>query len=88
MIEVFRTNIDSEDSEEIKSMMYKVSSELTEYVPGNFVMTDDKAPVELLGMKVIDELIRDEVAYYKRIYQDGGLKTLKTEVMGNGETFN
>ena len=51
-------------------------------------MTDDKAPVELLGMKVIDELIRDEVAYYKRIYQDGGWKTLKTEVMGNGETFN
>ena len=25
-------------------------------------MTDDKAPVELLGMQVIDELIRDEVA--------------------------
>ncbi|MGN0437598.1 MAG: spermidine synthase, partial [Lachnospiraceae bacterium] len=54
----------------------KVSSELTEYVPGNYLMTDDKAPVELLGMKVIDELIRDEVAYYKDIYKEGGVKAL------------
>ena len=53
-----------------------MSSELTEYVPGDFLMTDDKAPVELPGMKVIDELIRDEVAHYKKIYQEGGLKAL------------
>ena len=36
-------------------------------------MTDDKAPVELLGMRVIDELIRDEVAYYKDIYERQGI---------------
>lgn len=53
-----------------------MSSELTEYVPGDFLMTDDKAPVELPGMKVIDELIRNEVSYYKKIYQEGGLKAL------------
>ena len=40
------------------------------------VMTDDKAPVELLGMQVIDELIADEVSYYKKIYKEGGLKAL------------
>ncbi len=57
-------------------MMHRVSSELTEYVPGSFLMTDDKAPVELLGMKVIDELIGDEVAYYKKAYEDGGLSAL------------
>ena len=76
MIDVFETNLDSEKNEEIRAMMGRVSSELTEYVPGDFLMTDDKAPVELLGMKVIDELIRDEVAYYKQIYEDGGLKAL------------
>ena len=37
-------------------------------------MTDDKAPVELLGMQVIDELIRDEVAYYKAIYEEQGVR--------------
>ena len=37
-------------------------------------MTDDKAPVELLGMRVIDELIRNEVAYYKNIYEEQGIR--------------
>ena len=40
------------------------------------VMTDDQAPVELLGMQVIDELIADEVSYYKKIYKEGGIKGL------------
>lgn len=76
MIHVFDTNLETEDNEEIKTMMQRVATELTRYVPGDRVMTDDKAPVELLGMKVIDELIRDEVAYYKQIYKDGGLSAL------------
>lgn len=76
MIDVFKINLDVEKNKEIRAMMGRVSSELTEYVPGDLLMTDDKAPVELLGMKVIDELIRDEVAYYKQIYKDGGLKAL------------
>ena len=39
-------------------------------------MTDDKAPVELLGMQVIDELIKEEVAYYKGIYEEEGIRGL------------
>ena len=39
-------------------------------------MTDDKAPVELLGMRVIDQLIQDEVAYYKKIYETDGQQGL------------
>ncbi len=39
-------------------------------------MTDDKAPVELLGMRVIDELIQDEVTYYRNIYEQQGLDGL------------
>ena len=76
MPDVFATNLAAEDNDELRTMMNKVSSKLTEYVPGNYMMTDDKAPVELLGMKVIDELIRDEVGYYKEIYQEGGWKAL------------
>lgn len=76
MIQVFDANLGTEDNEEIKTMMQQVAADLTRYVPGDRVMTDDKAPVELLGMKVIDELIRDEVAYYKQIYKDGGLSAL------------
>ena len=32
--------------------------------------------MELLGMRVIDELIQDEVAYYKEIYEQEGLQGL------------
>ena len=58
----------------LSAMMEHVQSNLTAYEAGNYVMTDDKAPVELLGMRVIDELIRDEVAYYKEIYEQQGIQ--------------
>jgi hypothetical protein len=48
-------------------------SSLTKYKTGNYLMTDDNAPVELLGMQVIDELIQDEVSYYKNIYDENGI---------------
>lgn len=65
-----------EDNEQMQNMMQKVSSDLVAYEAGDYIMTDDRAPVELLGMKVIDELIKDEVGYYKQIYKDGGVKAL------------
>lgn len=37
-------------------------------------MTDDKAPVELLGMQVIDELIQDEIQDYVTIYREQGIR--------------
>jgi hypothetical protein len=57
-------------------MMQKVNNELEPYVAGTYLLTDDKAPVELLGMQVIDDIIREEVSYYKEIYEEEGLKGL------------
>lgn len=57
----------------LSAMMERVQKDLTAYEAGDYIMTDDKAPVELLGMRVIDELIRDEVAYYKDIYEQQGI---------------
>ena len=57
-------------------MLLNVMDNMTAYDAGNYIMTDDKAPVELLGMQVIDELINDEVKYYKKIYKEQGLKGL------------
>ncbi len=59
--------------EELISMMGYVYSQLEEYKAGDLIMTDDKAPVELLGMRVIDEIIGDEVAQYKSIYRERGI---------------
>ena len=61
---------------ELSGMMNEVLANLTEYKKGTYILTDDNAPVELLGMQVIDELIKDEVAYYKDIYERDGIKGL------------
>ena len=59
---------------ELRGMLGRIESGLTPYEAGNYLMTDDRAPVELLSMQVIDDLIRDEVAWYKQIYKEQGIK--------------
>ena len=46
-------------------MMAKVAQSLQDYTGGDCILTDDKAPVELLGMRVLDELIDGQLNYYK-----------------------
>ena len=72
----FRGNLEIEDEQELTAMMEQVAAGLTLYESGDYIMTDDKAPVELLGIKVIDELISDEVRYYRNVYEEGGIKAL------------
>ena len=76
MMDCFQKNVAMEDNDELVSMMSRIQEHLAVYEPGDYLMTDDKAPVELLGMKVIDELIRGEVQYYRGIYEEGGIKAL------------
>lgn len=65
-----------ERSRELAVMMGRVMKGLTAYEAGDYLLTDDKAPVELLGMKVIDGLIEEEVTYYKKIYEERGIRGL------------
>lgn len=65
-----------EKGAQLAAMMQTVRAALTEYEPGGYLLTDDKAPVELLSMRAIDALIQDEVAYYKEIYDRDGLAGL------------
>ena len=60
----------------VKELLARVKGSLKEYRAGNCIMTDDKAPVELLGMQVIDEVIRDEIGYYKDIFKKEGIQGL------------
>ena len=61
---------------ELKMLLQKVPASLSPYTPGTHLLTDDKAPVELLGMRMIDSLIEEELGYYKAIYRAGGLRSL------------
>jgi len=65
-----------EEDENLKRTMNKVADELTPYEAGDLILTDDCAPVELLGMRMIDDLIRKEVEMYREIYREGGWKAL------------
>lgn len=61
---------------ELRTMMTTVYGKLTRWNPGHHVLTDDKAPVELLGMRTIDDLIKDEIGYYKDAFKKGGIQGL------------
>lgn len=61
---------------DLAQMMHMVSSRLEPYVSGGNLLTDDKAPVEMLGMKAIDEIIGTELTYYRDLFQQGGLPAL------------
>ena len=67
-------------NQELSAMMETVSSNLIKYQAGNYLMTDDKAPVELLGMRVIDGLIQGEIGYYKEIFEKEGIFGLLEEM--------
>lgn len=62
--------------ENLIQMMQGVSGSLIAYEGGTDILTDDKAPVEVLGMRVIDELIRGEIGYYKEIFKEEGIEGL------------
>lgn len=76
MLKCFENNLKLEENEELLAMMNRIEQELVVYEQGNYLMADDKAPVELLGMKMIDELIKNEVEYYRNIYEEGGISAL------------
>lgn len=76
MINRFENNKRLEDQADLYNMMNKVSDNLVAYEAGDYLLTDDKAPVELLGMRVIDDLIMGEVEYYRGIYETQGIQGL------------
>ncbi|MBQ1312847.1 MAG: fused MFS/spermidine synthase [Blautia sp.] len=60
----------------LQEFLRTVLSGLVKQEAKDRILTDDKAPVELLGMQVIDELIREELQYYKEIFRKEGFAGL------------
>lgn len=76
MADLFLKNTAGIKNPRLKKMMDTVGSSLTPYEAGEYIFTDDKAPVELLGMRVIDGIISSEVGYFKDAYKEGGFSAL------------
>ena len=71
---VFADNVAKENRQDLRTLMNTVQDQLQTYTPGTHVMTDDKAPVELLGMRQIDAIIREQVGYYRDLLLSGQLE--------------
>lgn len=69
----FEQNAAAVSDPDLASMMKRVEIGLQRYEAGNLILTDDKAPVELLGMQTIDDMIRNELAYYKQKFLTEGI---------------
>ena len=64
------------ENEQLRGLLTQISDQVSVYRSGGRTLTDDKAPVELLGMKELDGLIRQEAEPYKKIYREEGLQGL------------
>jgi hypothetical protein len=60
----------------LRLLMLRVLDSLERAEAGPLILTDDKAPVELLGMQVIDELIARNLIYYQELLEEGGINDL------------
>ena len=77
MLAVFEEQLAEYDRDpELVAMMERVRDGLAASEPGRYSLTDDKAPVELLGMRAIDELISEELMYYKDLIRAGDFEGL------------
>lgn len=77
MLDIFKENIELVDDSSLAYFMNNyVYKRLEEFHKGDLLLTDDKAPVELLGISVIDTLINESVEYYINIVKEQGIKGL------------
>jgi spermidine synthase len=61
----FNDNYTKNSSKDIYYKMKDILSNSERIVPNNLILTDDKAPVEKLGMEILDSTINSELDYYR-----------------------
>ena len=76
MLEKLEKEVPQIKNGELRMMMRTVQENLEVYEAGDNILTDDKAPVEVLGMKAIDKIIGDEIGNIQEIYKEQGLDGL------------
>lgn len=75
-LERYETLVQSLDDAELQQLMRETASLMTPYRSQGHLLTDDQAPVELLGMRMIDALIRQEAEPLRRRVREEGLQAL------------
>lgn len=71
--EAFSSYLAARGPGELREVMTAAAAGLVPYERGDYLLTDDRAPVELLGMRAIDEIIREEVEVYRKLFEEQGI---------------
>lgn len=71
--QALQSSLPTVQDEQLRAALEQVLSRLQPYQSTGLLLTDDKAPVELLGMRVIDSLIQNELGYYRRLFAQQGI---------------
>lgn len=61
------------DDENLSRLMIHVAENWTTPALGENILTDDRAPVEMLSMRALDNIIQQHLQIYKEIYRRKGL---------------
>ncbi len=61
------------DDEKLSRLMIHIAENWTTPALGENILTDDRAPVEMLSMRALDNLIQKNLQHYKEIYRREGL---------------
>ncbi len=64
------------EDDPLNAIMGRVEAGLVPVEGGELILTDDKAPVELLGMRVLDEMISSELETLRGQIKENGIMSL------------
>ncbi len=82
--EALKENLDAVSDNDLRALLAKVCNGMESYDKTEYVFTDDKASVELRSMRVLDEMIRSEIAYFKDSIKGKSLKELLEMLFSGG----
>ncbi len=73
MLSDFRNNADQLDEKSpVKALAQSIIDNCSEVTDTKYVFTDDLAPVEVLGQKALDDIVSQELAYFREELRNSG----------------
>lgn len=76
----FAESLSTISNAELRNLLAYVNGQIEVYSATNYILTDDKAPVELLGIDLIDKMIASELSYWQEYLKEHTIIDLFNEL--------
>ncbi|MBE8955291.1 MAG: fused MFS/spermidine synthase [Quinella sp. 2Q5] len=73
IFDTLRSRAEALGDAELAALMIQTADEWSTPARGSNILTDDRAPVEMLSMRALDAIIQQHLSYFKDIYRRDGL---------------